>query len=118
MRPPEPKITRLQEWALRLNRRQIRALAVGASLCALFALRPYWYFIRFNEVGGKSRVPAGFHVISSPPVYGSEYFQAEAHIDWIVFLIIEAVCIGGTTAFVLVLRDKNSEASATYGQYR
>ena len=118
MRPPEPKMSRLQAWALRLNRRQIRALVLGLSVATIFAVRPYWYFIRFNELGGKTRVPAGFNFVSTPPIYGSEIFRAEAHVDWTVFAIIESVCIGATIASVFGLRDRNNEASTTYGQYR
>ena len=118
MNPSGPQISRLQEWALRLNRRQTRALLFGIIICLVFALRPYWYFLRTNEVGGRTRVPAGFCFISNPPVYGSEVVHAESHIDWLVFIIIEAVCIGVTVGFVGAMRDKNSEASSTYGQYR
>ncbi len=117
MHPPAPKISRLQEWALRLNRRQTRALLLGVVISVLFAVNPYWYVIRDNGVGGRTRVPAGFHFVASPPT-SDDLFHIEAHIDWIVFAIIEAVCIGLTIGFVSGLRDKNNEARATYGQYR
>ena len=118
MIPEGPKIGRLQAWAIRLNRRQTRALAMGAMMCILFAMYPSWYFLSTNEVGGKTRRAAGFNFIGAPPVYGGDYFRAEARIDWLMSGLVEAVCIGITAGFVAGMRDKNNEANSTYGQYR
>lgn len=118
MRPPPPKISRLQLWALRLNRRQTRALVGGVLLCLFFAIRPYWYFQITNEVGGSRREPGEFAFVSSPPLYHSNFIRAEARIHWGIFAVSELICAAVTAAFMAALRDKNAEASATYGQYR
>lgn len=111
-------MNRLQEWALRLNRRQTRALVSGILACLFFAMRPYWYFIVKNEVGGTKYVPGEFAFVSTPPTYYSEFVHSEAHIHWAIFAIVELLCIGLTVVAVAILRDKNNEASATFGQYR
>lgn len=118
MQPPPPKMSRLQLWALRLNRRQTRALAAGFAVCLFFAVRPYWYFSVTNELGGRMRAPGEFAFLATPPVYQSQFAHGEARIDWLVFLAIEVLCIGTTVAAIAALRDKNNEANATYGQYR
>lgn len=118
MKPHEQQMSRLQAWALKLNRRQTRALVFGLALCAVAGLYPYWYFVRTNELGGVSRDPAGFYFIGDPPKYLSTVFSAEARVDWGVLFVIELVCCAITAVTIYGLRDKNNEAGSTYGQYR
>ena len=67
MRPPEPKISRLQIWALRLNRRQVRALVLGLCGCLLFLVWQPWDFVYRNQLGATRSVWAGFSVGTPTP---------------------------------------------------
>lgn len=118
MNPPAPKIGRLERWALRLNRRQTRALLLGLLGCLIVGMNPPWDFHLENELGGVRKVSAGFHFAGSPPYYGGTMFRTEAHVNWPILLLIEAVCLGVTIALILGLRDKNNEANSTFGEYR
>ena len=116
--PPPPKMGRLTQWALRLNRRQTRAFVLGVVACLVAAVNPPWDFYLQNELGGVRKISAGFHFAGTPPYFYGEMFRVEAHVNWLFLLLIEAVCIGVTAAMVIGLRDKNNEASSTYGEYR
>lgn len=119
MYPEGPRISRLQQWALRLNRRQTRALIFAIAVFLLIGINPPWYFVHENEFGGVKKEFAGFYSIALPPSRGGEYtMRTEARIDWITLGIIEAICIGVATGTIIGLRDKNTEANSTYGQYR
>ena len=118
MKPVPPKMGRLTQWALRLNRRQTRAFVLGLGGFLIAAMNPPWDFYLENELGGVRKISAGFHFAGSPPYYGGEMFHVEAHVNWLLFLLILAVCAAVAVAVVVGLRDKNSEANSTYGEYR
>lgn len=114
----EPEMSRLQQWALRLNRRQTHALIGGIALFFLAGLVPSWRIVRYNELGGYTTEFAGFHFISEPPEPPNMMYRVETRVNWGVLLITEIACIGLSAAAVRLMRDKNNEAGSTYGQYR
>lgn len=116
MQPPEQKISPLQRWALRLNRRQVRALVLGICGCVALAVWQPWDFIYYNQVGTHI-VPAGFH-IGAPFPPDDPLQRAFPRLNWPLWIALEGACIAVTVVFMLALRDKNTEANATYGEYR
>lgn len=117
MQPQEPRISRLQRWALRLNRRQVRVLVLGLCGCLLFAGWQPWDFVYYNQVGGTRAVWAGFHV-GAPTPPEDPLQRAVPRLNWPLWLALEAACVAVTAGFILTLRDKNDEANASYGAYR
>ena len=117
MRPPEPRISRLQLWALRLNRRQVRALVLGICGCLLFLIWQPWDFVYRTQLGATRSVWAGFHV-GTPIPPDDPLQQVAPRLNWLLWLGLEAACVVITIAFILALRDKNDEANTTFGEYR
>lgn len=109
---------RSTQFLLLLNRRQTRAIVIGALVFVLVGLFPPWHHVYINEVGHERTEPAGFHVITQHPLPLASANWYTARISVGILALEWLAVIAATAALVRSLRNRNDAEAHPFNRYR